>query len=245
MNVKTLLLIGTLLTGCIVSTGCRVVQDKRPTGFLKPLDAGANSKPGASLGSDLSEREICLETAKLVAANGHAVEAMKLYEKAERLGPDKERFDLELAPLYVHVGQTDAAITRYRNVIARGQANDEVFNNLAWTLLESGRHAEAMKTIQQGLVVAPESNRLQATHAVLLYQSGDREGAFTKFSELYGESAGHHNLALLDLESDKLISAFEHASLAASFSDCLEQSIKLRDTLQTRLATAGQPPKVR
>ncbi|MEO1526349.1 MAG: tetratricopeptide repeat protein [Planctomycetota bacterium] len=245
MNAKTLLLIGTLLAGCMGAAGCRTVRDDRPTGFLKPLDSGLNSAPGASLGSDLSEREICLETAKLVASNGHAIEAMKLYEKAESLAPNEDRLDLELAPLYVHVGKTDAAITRYRSAIANGKANGDVFNNLAWTFLEVGRHAEAMKTVQEGLAVEPGSDRLQATQAVLLYHRGDREGSLKKFSALYGESAGHHNLALLDLESDKLASAFEHASLAASLSDCSEQSIKLRDTLQTRLATADQVSKVR
>ena len=245
MNDKSLLLIGALLAGCMmsVSTGCRTVQKNSSTEFLKPLDVGPNPARGRSLASDLSERELCLKTAELVAAKGHATEAVKLYEKAERLEPNGERFDLELAPLYAQLGKTDLAITRYRSAIAKGRASDEVLNNLAWTYLESGRHAEAMKTIQQGLIIEPESNRLQATQAVLLYQSGDREGCFQKFSDLYGESAGHHNLAMLDLESDNLASAFQHASLATTFADCSEQSIKLRDTLQTRLATAEQEPK--
>ena len=245
MNARPLLLMSALLAACVVPTGCRAVRESKQSAFLKPLDAGLSSVPGGSLGSDLSERELCLETARLVADEGHAVEAIKLYEKAERLGPDKERLDLELAPLYVHVGKTDSAITRYRSAIAKGGASDEVFNNLAWTLLESGRHAEAMKTVQQGLVVEPESNRLKATHAVLLYQTGDRAGAFETFSDLYGESAGYHNLALLDLEADHLASAFQYANRATSFSDCSESSIKLRDSLQARLATAEQEPKIR
>jgi Flp pilus assembly protein TadD len=237
MNGKSIAVTGSLLAGCVLFLGCRTLRESRETEFLKPLDTATGTLSHDARVADLSEREICIETARTVAAKGHAVEAIKLYEKAEGLQPNGERFDLELAPLYVHVGNTDSAIARYRNAIAEGGASDEVFNNLAWTFMESGRHDEAIQAIQQGLDVTPESKRLQATHAVLLHKSGDREGSFEKFRKLYGESAAHHNLALLDLDSDNIESAVEHARLATGFPGCSTESVRLRDTLQTRLAT--------
>ena len=245
MNGKSIALTYLLLVACTSLLGCRTLGESKETDFLKPLETSNSPSARVSLGTDLSEREICAETAKTVAEKGHATEAIKLYEKAERLAPKEQPFDLELAPLYVHVGDTESAIARYRNAIGRGHADSDVFNNLAWTLMDSGRYDEAIETLQQRLTAEPENNRLQATHAVILFRRGDRESSFQKFVELYGESAAHHNLALLDLDAGNVESAVKHANLAKTFPGCSAESIKLCDAIQSRLATADSNHAVR
>ena len=226
-----------VLVGCVLIIGCKTLRDKEDGGFLKPLDSVTSPLSPVLGGKALSEREICVETARTVAEKGHATEAIKLYEKAERSDPSGPPLDLELAPLYAHVGNTESAIQRYRSAIAGGRTEADVFNNLAWTLMESGRHPEALQTIQQGLDVTPKSKRLQATHAVILYRSGDRDGSYEKFRELYGPSAAHHNLAVLDVDSGEFESAVEHAKVAAEFPGRSAESAKLQDAIQSQLAS--------
>ena len=108
--------------------------------------------------------------------------------------------------------------------------------------METGQYPAAAQTIRQGLDATPGSKRLKATHAIILYRSGDREGCFEKFRELYGPSAAHHNVALLDVDSGDLESAVEHANLAAGLPGCSAESTKLRDTLQLQLATTTSDP---
>ena len=60
-----------------------------------------------------SDHTLCVETAKTVAAEGHADEAIKLYLRAEKIDPKAASVDAQLAPLYAGVGNYPAAIERY------------------------------------------------------------------------------------------------------------------------------------
>jgi tetratricopeptide (TPR) repeat protein len=235
---KSSMLISRLLLGCILFSGCQAMGDKDRRDLISPLSSDTgDQRPQRSLSQRYNERKLCIETAETVAANGHAREAIKLYEKAEGLEPDGEPLDLRLAPLYAQIGNCGPAIERYRRAIKSGKATAEVYNNLAWTLIESGQPNDAIAAVQDGLSAAPENERLRATHAVALYKLGDRAKSLELFRELYGPAAAHHNLAVLDVDSGQLESAAEHARLAAGFPDCPTESIQLHETIQSNLAT--------
>ncbi len=224
-----------MVSMAVVVSGCQAMKNKSPSDLVRPLseDLPIQAK---SYQNGESERRICIETAKTVAEKGYVTEAIQLYEKAEGLEPEGPSLDLPLAPLYAQAGNTQKSIERYRNIIAQGKATAEVYNNFAWTLTESGQNAKAIEVIRQGLAAAPHSKRLRATHALILYRHGESDRAFALFRELYGPSAAHHNLAVLDVGSGKFDSAFEHAKLATNFSDCSAESIALRDAIQSRVA---------
>ena len=118
----------------LTHAGCTSLEKKSTDQFLKPLSSGTQL-----FGGKPDERNVCIETAKAVAEKGHASEAILLYEKAEQLDPKAGSLDLELAPLYAQTGQAEDALNRYRRLIAKGAATSEVYNNLAWTLIESKR----------------------------------------------------------------------------------------------------------
>lgn len=225
-----------LLLGCILFTGCQAMGDKGRRDLISPLSSvTADQRPPRLLSHRYNERKLCIETAETVAANGHAREAIQLYEKAEGLEPNAEPLDLQLAPLYAQIGDSRQAIDRYRRAIKSGNATAEVYNNLAWTLIESGQPNEAIEAVQQGLSAAPDNDRLRATHAVALYKLGDRLKSLEAFRELYGPAAAHHNLAVLDVDSGQLDSAAEHARLATGFPDCPTEAIQLHESIQSNL----------
>lgn len=228
--VLTLLLLST-------HTGCSSLERKSADPFLKPL----SSEPNTQLfGGKPDERKLCIETAKAVAEKGHESEAILLYEKAERLDPKAGSLDLELAPLYAQTGQTEKAVSRYHRAIAKGAATSEVYNNLAWTLIESKRHAEAETVIGQGLSENPGDQRLRTARAYVSYELGSRDEALNQFAEIYGLAAAHHNVAVLDLEHGLLDSALSQLTIATQIPGCSDETIKLRDTLRTELAAANQ-----
>lgn len=60
---------------------------------------------------------------------------------------------------------------------------------------------QSMATIDEALSKFPNNRRLQSTRAVALNHDGDRPAAFAEFDTIYGDSAAHHNIAILDLEA--------------------------------------------
>lgn len=218
---------------CLVVSGCGLLKrgGSREDELFKPLTAQSSLIP-----QKLPQQyEMCVQTAETVAAKGHATEAIKLYEKAEQLKPKRPPFDLQLAPLYAQVGDTSTAVARYRAAMQRGHDSAEVYNNLAWTLFEAGMLSEARQTTEQGSQAHPDDERLAATHAVLLYHADRRDEAFTAFETLYGAAAAHHNLAILDLESDDLESALAQLTLATSSPNCPIQAIEMQNALVAEL----------
>lgn len=231
MNRKAWGLLG--LAACVMQPGCSYLKQSRhgesPLGF----------SPGAALASadttPAGERELCVNTARTVAANGHAKEAILLLEKAEQLAPEQP-MDKELAALYAQDGRFDAAVQRYRSMLRNDPSQTDSHNNLAWTLMEAGRLDEASAAIQVGLAVKPSDRRLRSTSAMLAYRQGKRQSAWEQFRGLYGDSAAYHNLAVLDLEQGMLESASQHAALATQYPNCSQESLVLRNTLDQQLA---------
>ena len=147
-----------------------------------------------------SDRELCMETARTVANKGHAQEAILLYEQAEKLASTEPPLDLQLAPLYAEIGDTDSAVARYRSAIARGNVDPSVANNLAWVLMDDNRFGDAEVAIQNGLANESGNKRLLTTQAILLYRTGNRDLAFSQFNSLYGQAESLHNMAILDID---------------------------------------------
>ena len=96
MRLSQLLCMGLTLALLGFQIGCTSFKKVANEPLLKPMSG--DRSPQFS-GGKSSERKLCMETAKAVAEQGHAIEAIKLYERAEELGSARQRFDLELAPL--------------------------------------------------------------------------------------------------------------------------------------------------
>ncbi len=188
-----------LIAILLATAGCQSMGAKKSPDFIAPLamEHVANEK----IPTPKNERELCIRTAATVAGSGHLSEAIALYEKAERLDPQTDPLDRQLAPLYAQTDQAEKAIARYQGAINRSPHDAELRNNFTWTLLELGRVEQALAAVEDALKKFPEHRRLQSTRALALYRQGNRTAAFQQFASLYGSSAAHHNMALLDIEA--------------------------------------------
>lgn len=195
-----------LLAFLMATAGCQGMRTQKSNDFIEPL-AMNNRSVGTEQATPESERQLCIQTAKTVAARGHFSEAIALYEQAEKLDSRFPPLDRELAPLHAERGQVEKAVTRYQRAIQATPDDAALWNNFAWTLLESNRSAQAINVVEEALVHFPTHRRLLSTRAVASYRAGDREDAIERFAELYGPSVAYHNIALLDVESGDLANA--------------------------------------
>lgn len=197
-----------------LSSGCGGIPKNHESNFLKPLASSPSIESKRKHEPMPSERSLCMETAKTVAGQGHAAEAIKLYERAEQLDPSAAMLDAELAPLYADVGKQDAAIERYQRCIVSTPKDIELSNNFAWTLMEAARFDQAIAEANRGLKIAPDNIRLRSTLAMIYYRQGNRAAALKQFEQAHGRAAAHHNLAILDIDTGNLDDAKTHLQMA-------------------------------
>lgn len=225
-------------------TGCQSLFSRGNPTVTPEVDAAAKVQDlhaTDSRKSQQSERALCIETARTMAAAGHLREAILLYEKAEAMDPSLPRLDAELAGLLASAGDYPRAIERYRRSLAR-EAHPELWNNLAWTLIEANRIDEAHRETVEALRQYPEDERLRTTAAIVDYRRGDRQSALAKFEQLQGKAAAYHNLGVLDIEAGQAEQAV--ASLELSLSHATEDNPLTRQLLdqvrrQREMASKG------
>lgn len=198
----------------LLSCGCGSFGKDKQTDFLKPFAALGKQNRGFYSRPMPSEYSLCVETAKTVADQGHAVEAIKLYERAESVDPTATPLDSNLAPLYASTGNYSAAIKRYQRCIEASPQDVELCNNFAWTLMEAGQFTAAAAEANRGLRIDGENTRLQGTLALVHYRQGDQVKALRGFEKAHGPVAAHHNLSLLEIDSGNIDAAKAHLQIA-------------------------------
>ncbi|MCP4941573.1 MAG: tetratricopeptide repeat protein [Planctomycetaceae bacterium] len=218
----------------LLSLGCGSIGKDKQQDFLKPFASAAPQEAKAFSQEIPSDYTLCIETAKTVAAEGHAVEAVKLYERAESLNPNAPSLDSNLAPLYASLGNHSEAIKRYQRCASQDPNNVELCNNFAWTLMEAERFSEAIAEATRGLTKDEDSQRLHATLAMIHYRQGDHVKALQGFAKAHGPAAAHHNLSLLEIESGNIESAKEHLRIANKSPEQTSQAQILLTALETQ-----------
>ena len=223
-----------LMSLALLSLGCGSLSKNKEPDFLKSFASPGPASPKSSSQPMPSDYTLCVETAITVAAQGHAVEAIKLYERAESLDPTATSLDSRLAPLYASVGNPTAAIKRYQRCVNEQPEDIDLCNNFAWTLMEAGQFDEALAEATRGLQNDDENARLQATLAMIHYRKGNRVEALQRFEKAHGSIAAHHNLSLLEIESGNLESAKAHLRIANQSNEPNGQSEVLLTALETQ-----------
>jgi len=226
-----------LMFMALLSLGCGAIGKKKQPDFLKPFSSlGASNTPAHSQPMP-SDYILCVETGKTVAAQGHVVEAIKLYERAESLEPTTASLDSQLAPLYASIGNYPAAIKRYQQCVNHAPEDIDLCNNFAWTLMEARHFAEALAEASRGLKIDSRNTRLQATLAMIHYRQGNTDKALEGFANAHGSTAAHHNLSLLEIESGNLESAKTHLRIANQSNQPNEQSEILLTALEMQTSS--------
>ena len=107
---------------------------------------------------------------------GDQAGALELQEQWTAEHPDDQAATLALANAYSQQDQIDQAITRYQQVLEKGEQNVVALNELAWTL-RNKQPAKALEYAERASELAPESAVVMDTFAVVLLNNGDIERA--------------------------------------------------------------------
>ena len=114
-------------------------------------------------------------------------EALDLLTKLVAIEPDNAKGQRNLAATYYHLGDKKNALDRFEKAMAlNGDVNgdmDDLYGPLADCYLASGKKAEALEVIGQGLDKGVQQAWLYSLWGKILEDSKDYDGAIEKFSE--------------------------------------------------------------
>jgi uncharacterized protein (TIGR03790 family) len=114
----------------------------------------------------------------VLLARGQRTAARQAFEEATRLAPQFSSAQLQLAMLLDQSGNIDAAIERYRRVLALQRQNALAMNNLAYRLaVDRKSPAEALPLAKRAVELVPTDPSFLDTLAWVQHLLGDRAAA--------------------------------------------------------------------
>lgn len=181
------------------------------------------------LKSNRTDRNALLLLAHALIGQDRAGEAIAPLQKAVRRNSDAE-IETLLGASLCGSGRTAEGIEQLRRVVARRPPHLPAFQELAGQLARAGQLNEAIRTVEAGLVLAPESMDLMVDLGRLLLENNERAKARDVFTVAREAAPGRPDILselgrtlLLDGEYAAAADAYRHA-LALNPEDALARA---------------------
>jgi Tfp pilus assembly protein PilF len=208
-----------LLAGLILAgAGCSSIRQFAPQAPSLGLAAGSDA-----LSADQTV-QACLATAEKLAAEGHAREAILLYEKARRLDPQAAPYSAALARLYDMAGDPARAQAEFTAALAAAPRDVNLLNDFGCFHDRQGNLAEAERLFRQALSLDSGYVRAQINLGVTLVRQGRVEEAFQAFAPAVGPAAAHSNVGILLAKQGRHAEARRAVELALALQPDLAQA---------------------
>jgi Flp pilus assembly protein TadD len=169
------------------------------------------------LKSNRTDRNAALILAHALVAQDRAAEAIAPLERALRRGSDAE-IETLLGAALCGSGRAADGIAQLQRTAARRPLYLPAFQELAGQLAKAGRLDEAIKNIEDGLALAPESVELRIDLGRLLLQNNQRARARSALTAARDAAPGRPDILaelgrvlLLDGDYAAAADAFRHA----------------------------------
>jgi uncharacterized protein (TIGR03790 family) len=173
----------------------------------------------------------------LLAMRGDRVAARTAYEEATAQSPQIASAQLQLALMADQASQTDAAVERYRRVLAVEPRNVLALNNLAYRLAtDAKKPAEALPLAVEAAKLAPQDPTILDTLAWTQYLLGDHAAAVKTMAGALKASPNNveirlHAAAIYAASGAKAV-AEDQLQLALKLKPSLEGSAEVRQLRQ-------------
>ena len=203
-------------------SGCSLLQRPTSSSTDVPIQASSTEQPMSQLGTALpamkpgDERELKLIAAEQMTENGYSEEAIELYLQAESMAPRKQPLDMQLAPLLAGVGEYPESIQRYQRLLKSDPKNADLINNYAYTIMESGDVKAAEIEFRRAIKINPSLENAATNLGMMLGRQQRYGEALEILIPVIGESAAHHNIGVVAIESGDDVAAIEHFTKAVS-----------------------------
>jgi Tfp pilus assembly protein PilF len=178
-------------------SGCSIAGRLTPGGPDSTANAGAAM---ASASDELPAEQsvqVCIATAERLAGEGHAREAILLYEKARRLDPQAANISRRLAGLYDLSGDAAHANIEFQAAVAAAPGDADLLNDAGCFYDRLGDFVQAERLLRQALAASPQHARAQTNLGITLAHQGRFQEAFDAFAAVVGPAAAHSNVGTL------------------------------------------------
>ena len=128
------------------------------------------------------------------------------------------------------------SIQRYHRLLKRDPKNADLVNNYAYTLLESGDAKNAEIAFRRAVELKPGFENAATNLGMMLGRQQRYAEALEILLPVIGESAAHHNIGVVAVESGDRLAAIQHFEKAAS----LPNSSKLTHEFLAKLKTSAE-----
>ena len=182
------------------------------------------------------DRKLSVLAGQRLAMNGYWEEAVKQFRIAEELSPDQPKLDAELAPALAATRQYAESLERYRRLLKATSKDEELRNNYAWTLMESGDLSAAEAEYRDVLRKSPDHQRSQINLGIVLAKQQRYPEALAHLKPTLGELAAWHNIGVIAVDLGDEVTATQALERAASSDSSPVESQQLLAALRSSAA---------
>lgn len=138
------------------------------------------------IANDPDNAENYFRLAAIYEAAGNSSDAIKEYDKIEKIFGTSEEVALQKEKLYVAQGKYDKAIDVINKLIEANPDDPSYYQLLAETWMKSGNEAKALEVYNNLLKKNPNDGQTQLALAEFYYQKGDHAKAFEMLKTAFG-----------------------------------------------------------
>jgi tetratricopeptide (TPR) repeat protein len=163
----------------------------------------------------------------VLAVRGDRAAAKAAYEQATAQSPQIASAQLQLALMLDQAGQPEAAIERYRRVVAFEPGNALALNNLAYRLATDGKKpSEALPFALRAAKLVPQDTNVLDTLAWIQHLVGDHAAAVKTMAAVLKAAPNHPEIRL------HAAAIYAASGAKAVAEDQLQMALKLRPSLE-------------
>lgn len=166
----------------------------------------------------------CIETARKLQSQGHAREAIVLFERARELAPKDRTIARFLAVLYDQEGHDGRAVAEYNKAIEATPRDPDLLNDWGYYHYRRKDLKEAERIFHEAVSIAANHERACVNLGLVLGEQARYDEAFEAFARVLGPAAAHSNVGVILAGHGSIERARSEFRLALAIQPDLKQS---------------------
>lgn len=185
----------------------------------------------------------CMAAAEELQKNGHADQAIVLYEKARTHDPSLASVSHRLAVLYDAKNDSVRALAEYKKALEREPRNADLLSDVGYYYHQRENHAEAESYLRKALAVSPDHEKALSNLALTLAAQGRFDESREMFAKVVGPAAAYSNIGVLMAQQGRYDEAKQSFREAAALDSSLQQPKAFLAYLEDRQPSVAAQPK--
>ncbi|MDR0911296.1 MAG: tetratricopeptide repeat protein [Methanobrevibacter sp.] len=143
--------------------------------------------------------------------NGNHVKLIKIANQLSKLDPNDFEWEFIKGRSYIELGKYADAVKAYKNAINRDPTNKEIYREATYELEFAGLFDEALKMIEEGLKINPDSFKLIEVKTMLFYDNDHEDDAYEYIDSFSQDYENYDDLLLLKSQMKEMEEKYQDA----------------------------------